>query len=111
MKITTISTVERRAITESILSQPLLRGLDRTQTKGKTINLIAECLRVNGFDLNMVSGDTMMGDTGNRQLSFSRTGEDQSIENAAIALSWTELSGSFWTDHNSKRYEFIAYVS
>lgn len=102
MQTTTITTAERRAITESILSKPLLRGLDRTKTKGQALNVISECLSNCGFNLNMVSGDTIMGDKGQRQLMFRRKGEDQSIDNASINFVWEDLG---WN-----KYEFLAYV-
>ena len=108
---TTITTAERRAITEAILNTQLFRGLDRTKTKGEAISALCCLLDRFGFNLQMVPGDIIMGDHGQRNLSFSRHDEEQSVENATIHFGWENLSGSFWTDHNSKRYEFIAYVS
>lgn len=105
---THLTVSERKAITKGILSCDLLRGLDRTKTKGQALGAINAILNEQGFFLNMVPGDIIMGDHGNRSLPFSRQGQDQSIENASITFVWEELSGIKW---GAKRWEFIAYVS
>lgn len=107
---TTITTAERRAITQGILNSNVLRGNDRTKTKGQALAVINSILKECGFYLNLVPGDIIMGDHGQRQLSFTREGaEDQSIENASINFVWENLTGTKYSSH--KIWEFLAYVA
>lgn len=108
---TNISPLERHKITEEILKRDILRGLDRTKRKGHAIGAIANALEAQGFELQLVTMDILLGDQGWRNLSFNRKGIDQNVENACIHFVWEELSGSKFTDHNNKRWEFLAYVS
>jgi hypothetical protein len=101
---TTASKAELNFVSRSILKRDTLRGLDRNKSKGEAIRLIATCLEEWGFYLNMVSGDTILGDKGQRSLAFSRDdNEGRMIENARIQFVWEKL--------DDERMEFLAYVS
>lgn len=102
---TTISANERTLITRQLLAQDVLRGLDRTKTKGQAISVIAQCLDRCGFELDLVPGDILLGAHNTRHLSFSRKDAGQSIENSSVVFVWEQL------DRNGKVMEFISYLS
>lgn len=102
---TTITTKERTAITRELLTKDVLRGIDRTKTKGQAINVIAQCLEKCGFELNLVTGDILLGPHNTRHLSFARRDCGESIENSSVVFVWEELNKS------GSLTEFIAYLS
>jgi hypothetical protein len=107
---TTVS--ERTRIARALMCSDLLRGLDRNQSKPRALWAIHEALTKCGFVLDMVSADIIMGDKGQRCLSFSRQddlidGDGVRIENAAICFVWENLAATV----ESPRWEFLAYVS
>lgn len=102
---TTISANERTSITRQLLAQDVLRGLDRTKTKGQAINVIAQCLDKCGFELGIVPGDILLGPYNTRYLSFSRKGVSQIVENCSVVFVWEQL------DKSGRVMEFISYLS
>lgn len=100
---TTLTITERTAITRQLLTKDVLRGIDRTKTKGQALNIIGDCLNKCGFELGLVSGDIILGDRGQRILPFNRANCDNSIENSGIVFVWEK------TGNNSM--EFIVYLS
>jgi len=98
-----ITTTQRTAITRHLLKSDVLRGLDRTKSKGQAIAIIADALRNTGqFNLGLVTGDTLLGDGGSRFLPIENLNGEQ-VENACICFCWEKL--------DKDRMEFLAYVS
>ncbi len=102
-----INLSEKNLITVELIGYPILTGNDRSHNKGYAINKITEALNKAGYDLNMVSGDTILGEKGNLNIGFSKSGTEEMVDNACIHFVWENLSG----DQFNPRWEFLAYVS
>lgn len=96
-----ITQAQKTRITRELLKFDILRGLERNKTKGNAINFIAQALRLAGFELGLVTGDTILGDNGCRFLEITKDG--MGVENASVYFVWEKLDES--------RMEFLAYVS
>ena len=92
-----------------------LDGNGSFQKKEHGLQTVTAVLDELGFQLDMVSGDMIMGDQGSRNLSFRRKNdpgqdpftEKQGIENSRIVFSWYNRSqlGS------NPNFEILAYAS
>ena len=84
---------------------------NRQGGKGVAIGIISKALSAVGFELDMVTGDILLGEKGNRLLSFSRSGIGEMpsvpVVNSRISFSWENLSG----DQFNPNIEVIAYVT
>lgn len=109
MSKTTITATERAKITNAILDKNVLRGLDRSKSKGYAIAEVADALRNSGFELELVPGDILLGNKNTRRLSFYRKGMDQMgvIKNSDVVFTWEKVGGTMEAPH----FEFIAYLS
>lgn len=92
-----------------------LDGNGRFQSVSQGLRAVTDALSSLGFNLDMVTGDMVLGEKGQRQLSFRRTNdpgadpftEKPMIKNSRIAFVWENLSGEGATP----RYEILAYPS
>jgi len=97
-----------------------LDGNGRFEKKEHGLSAITDALSSLGFQLNMVSGDTIMGDKGQRNLPFRRTNDPGAdvftdkpeIENSRIVFVWERLDGpGFAYPHAPSKFEILAYAS
>lgn len=93
------------SINKAMAKSPVLNGCDRAHGKGYAISRIADILSEFALNLDMVSGDTIMGEFGNRQLDIFE-GENR-VEGTTVSFTWCNLS----CDPYQPRWEFIAYVA
>jgi hypothetical protein len=63
---------ERQKISKEMHKYPELGGNTKVSRLGAAIGLITKALDDAGFDLDMVTGDTLLGAKGNRLLTFRR---------------------------------------
>jgi len=104
---------ERRKITGSLGRYKELDGNIKVPSLGEAINKLAAALDEAGFTLEMVSGDILLGDRGNRRLPFMRkppTGSDAftegpRVEGCFINFTWENIS------REGRSYEVIAYLT
>ena len=109
-----LSQVERRRISVEIHRSHELTGNAKVTSLSKGITILAKALDAAGFNLDMVSGDLLLGPQGHRRLTFRRKNpegenafiEAPQIENSHISFSWTNLG-----DEYNKKYEIVAYPS
>jgi hypothetical protein len=98
-----ITQAQKTRITRELLKFDILRGLDRSKSKGYAISKIAEALGKAGFFLDTVTGDILLGDGGSRFLAIRWGLNCVQVENASIYFVWEKL--------DDDRMEFLAYVS
>jgi hypothetical protein len=106
---TKISSAERSKLANAFHKFPELGGNKKLESLGQGLSIIHKCLDEFGFELDMVTGDMLLGQSGSRNLPYRRkdpNGNSREIENSRIAFSWTNLGDEF-----NKRYEIIAYPS
>lgn len=103
---------ERRRITNSLGRYKELDGNIKVPSLGTAISKLAAAIDEAGFTLEMVSGDILLGDKGNRHLPFMRkpTGSDAfaegpRVEGCFINFTWENLS------REGRSYEVIAYLT
>ena len=109
-QINKLSKPERNAISNAFAKMGL-DGNGRFETKGKALSAVVAALDSLGFNLDMVSGDIILGDQGSRMLLFRRKNtegadafdEQPEIANSRIVFTW-ELMGQ-------NRFEVLAYAS
>ena len=107
MKMTATS---RRSLSKA-LSTPILGGIRKTTKVGEGLAEVTRILSENGFSLDMVTGDTVMGTKGSRLLSFRRSNtpdmspfdEFPAYENTFVSFTWEALGPN--------TIEIIAYLS
>jgi hypothetical protein len=97
-----------------------LDGNGRFEKKERGLAAITSALSSLGFQLDMVSGDIIMGDKGNRALPFRRVNdpgadpfsEKPMIENSRISFSWERMDGPSSQYPNApSKFEIVAYAS
>ena len=97
-----------------------LDGNGRFEKKEHGLQAITNALSSLGFQLDMVSADTIMGDKGNRNLIFRRANsvgddpfsEKSEIQNSRISFNWERLDGPTHQYPNSpSKFEVLAYAS
>ena len=101
-----ITPQEKKLIAKNLEVFPELKGLKKLESFKSTLGLISKALDAAGFELDMVTGDILLGQKGTRLLTFSKKG-GESVGNSRINFTWENLSG----DQFNPRYEVIAYVS
>jgi hypothetical protein len=101
-----ITPQEKKLIAKNLEVFPELKGLKKLESFKSTLGLISKALDAAGFELDMVTGDILLGEKGTRLLTFSKKG-GESVGNSRINFTWENLSG----DQFNPRYEVIAYVS
>lgn len=101
-----ITPQEKKLIAKNLEVFPELKGLKKLESFKSTLGMISKSLDAAGFELDMVTGDILLGQKGTRLLTFSKKG-GESVGNSRISFTWENLSG----DQFNPRYEVIAYVS
>jgi len=105
-----LSNSERKAISNAF-AKAGLDGNGRFEKKEQGLLAVTNTLSSLGFQLDMVSGDMIMGDRGSRNLLFRRRNpqgtdaftEQSEISNSRIAFTWELLSPG--------KFEILAYAS
>jgi hypothetical protein len=90
---------ERNAI-GSAFAKAGVDGNGRFTSVGKGLSAVAFALDSVGFNLDMVSGDLVLGDKGSRMLPFRRKSPDATVElpeikNSRIVFNWEKLEDNF----------------
>ena len=96
-------------------AQSGLDGNGRFEKKEHGLAAVSNALSTLGFQLDMVSGDMIMGDKGSRNFIYRRVNspgqdtftEQPEISNSRIAFTWENLSGQ----GQSAKFEVLAYAS
>lgn len=111
----TLKANERRAINNEITKHKELDGNVKVDSLGKALTVLTNALDKVGYNLDMVTGDILLGDKGSRLLTFRRKStspdpftEGTEIENSRISFNWEVTSTD---DAGLKRYEVVAYAS
>lgn len=113
---TKITTSERNKISAAF-AKVGLDGNGRFEKKEQGLAAVTSVLDQMGFQLDMVSGDMIMGDKGNRTFIFRRKNdpgqdpfsEKPEISNSRIAFVWENMGSS--SPDASSRFEILAYAS
>lgn len=90
-----------------------LDGNGRFESVSKGLHAVTDVLSALDFNLDMVSGDMILGEKGQRNLSFRRANdpgadpftEKPEIRNSRIAFVWENLAGP----GEDPRYEILVY--
>lgn len=106
---------DRSAIVSAISSGKILDGNVKVQSVGRGISALAGALDKAGFILDMVSGDLLLGDRGNRDLTFRRKNlpdadpfSEQPAFETRVHFVWENVGDR---SHEQKRFEIIAYLT
>lgn len=112
-----ITSSERKKISNELHKFSVLQGTEKVHKPGAAIKYITQALNAVGFQLDLVTGDILMGDKGQRLLTYSRLPRDPKpfsegaqITNSRISFSWDVTSVSP-TNNLEKQFEIIAYVT
>ena len=132
-----IDASERRKIANELHKYPVLQGNEKVHKPSEALKYITKALNDAGFQLNMVTGDILLGDKGQRLLSFSRapnpmyvspemaldagdrsmagslysgSEEGEEITNSRISFAW-EVTSVSPTNSLEKKFEIVAYVT
>ena len=112
----TINKKERIKIQNALHKSNVLGGNTKVDSISKGLFEVGNALDACGFNLQMVTGDMILGPKGNILLSFSRKGENSfvdgvEIENSRISFTWENLEKVDGGFEGKKRYEIIAYLT
>ena len=112
----TINKKERIKIQNALHKSNVLGGNTKVDSISKGLFEVGNALDACGFNLQMVTGDMILGPKGNILLSFSRKGENSfvdgvEIENSRISFTWENLEKVYGGFEGKKRYEIIAYLT
>lgn len=116
-QISTINKKERIKLQNALHKSNVLGGNTKVDSISKGLLEVGNALDSCGYNLQMVTGDMILGPKGNILLAFSRKGENSfvdgvEIENSRISFTWENLEkiekGNF---EPKKRYEIIAYLT
>lgn len=113
IKIDKLSNSERNKISMAFKKLGL-DGNGRFEKKEHGLRAVSEALQSLGFQLDMVSGDIIMGDKGQRNLIFRRVnspGQDQFSENPEIRNSRIAFVWELMDRPPSPKFEILAYAS
>jgi hypothetical protein len=115
-----LSARERRKLNNDIHREPVLGGNEKVARLGQALTVLSGVLSKNGFVLDMVPGDLLMGPKGSRALSFRRAlpegsdafDEGQEVD-SRVSFNWENLNASSSSSRmfDDKRYEVIAYLT
>ena len=113
----TISKKERIKITNNINGSKMLGGNLKVESINKGLQEVGNILDSCGYNLQMVTGDMIMGEKGHILLAFTRKTDNPfvegvEIENSRISFSWENMElpdkGGF---QSKKKYEILAYLT
>jgi len=112
----TINKKERIKIQNALHKSNILGGNTKVDSISKGLWEVGNALESCGFNLQMVTGDMILGPQGNILLPFSRKGENPfvdgpEIENSRISFTWENLENLENGVQVKKRYEIIAYLT
>lgn len=113
----TINKKERIKITNHIHSSKMLGGNLKVDSISKGLQEVGNILDSCGYNLQMVTGDMIMGEKGSILLAFSRKTDNPfiegvEIENSRISFSWENLELPDKDGFQSKKkYEILAYLT
>ena len=114
----TLKSPERIKINNKFHSYGELGGNIKLDKKEKALSIITKILNDFGFSLDMVSGDMLMGEKGNRLLTFrvNTSGEDQfseglEVTNSRVSFTWENMERPQLDSGKSPRWEVIAYLT
>ena len=113
----TINKKERIKITNHIHSSKMLGGNLKVDSISKGLHEVGNILDSCGYNLEMVTGDMIMGEKGSILLKFSRKTDNPfiegvEIENSRISFSWENLELPDKDGFQSKKkYEILAYLT
>ena len=113
----TINKKERIKITNHIHSSKMLGGNLKVDSISKGLQEVGNILDSCGYNLEMVTGDMIMGEKGSILLAFSRKTDNPfiegvEIENSRISFSWENLESPDKDGFQSKKkYEILAYLT
>jgi len=114
-----VSTGERHQIGKAF-AKAGLDGNGRFEKKEHGLQAITSALHALGFQLDMVTGDIIMGDKGSRMLTYRRVNapgadvftENPEIQNSRIVFNWERMDGPTHQYPNSpSKFEILAYAS
>lgn len=104
-------TAKERIKIMKALFLPILGGNERPDKKEKGLTAISNALQSVGYELDMVTGDTILGDKGSRLLSFSKQRPaDSDIFTPGEMVTSCGISFN-WEKFDEKRVEIIAYLT
>ena len=98
----------RKALNDDCYDSPVLSGRDRNITLGSAVSALSAMMDRHGFSLDMVCGDILLGDSGNRLLPFRVKHEDSFSEHPMIENSRAVFA---WEKMEDNRVEVVAYIS
>ena len=113
----TINKKERIKITNHIHSSKMLGGNLKVDSISKGLHEVGNILDSCGYNLEMVTGDMIMGEKGSILLKFSRKTDNPfiegvEIENSRISFSWENIESPDKDGFQSKKkYEILAYLT
>ena len=113
----TISKKERIKITNTINGSKMLGGNLKVDSISKGLQEVGNILDSCGYNLQMVTGDMIMGEKGSILLAFTRKTDNPyvegvEIENSRISFSWENLELPDKDGFQSKKkYEILAYLT
>jgi len=112
-----INKEERIKITDHIHSSKMLGGNLKVDSISKGLQEVGNILDSCGYNLEMVTGDMIMGEKGSILLKFSRQTDNPfiegvEIENSRISFSWENIESPDKDCFQSKKkYEILAYLT
>jgi len=112
-----INKEERIKITDHIHSSKMLGGNLKVDSISKGLQEVGNILDSCGYNLEMVTGDMIMGEKGSILLKFSRKTDNPfiegvEIENSRISFSWENIESPDKDGFQSKKkYEILAYLT
>jgi hypothetical protein len=112
-----INKEERIKITDHIHSSKMLGGNLKVDSISKGLQEVGNILDSCGYNLEMVTGDMIMGEKGSILLKFSRQTDNPfiegvEIENSRISFSWENIESPDKDGFQSKKkYEILAYLT
>ena len=112
-----LSKKERIKITNQIHGSKMLGGNMKVDSISKGLHEVGNILNSCGYNLEMVTGDMIMGEKGNILLKFSRKTDNPfiegiEIENSRISFAWENLELPDKDGFQSKKkYEILAYLT
>ena len=113
----TISKKERIKITNNINGSKMLGGNLKVESISKGLQEVGNILDSCGYNLQMVTGDMIMGEKGHILLAFTRKTDNPfvegvEIENSRISFSWENMELPDKDGFQSKKkYEILAYLT
>jgi hypothetical protein len=112
-----INKKDRIKITNHIHGSKMLGGNLKVDSISKGLHEVGNILDSCGYNLEMVTGDMIMGEKGSILLKFSRKTDNPfiegvEIENSRISFSWENIESPDKDGFQSKKkYEILAYLT